>query len=400
METRNAKTLVEGMSLDNIVNAKAVDVMKAYLDGNEYAYGVTIMELSTILAHRFINSTLKGWWDGEKHTFKDGTYNQTLWTLKNDITIASRWAILVETLGTLYAVRYDKKGNAKTVCTDSKRAFKIMQELEKIAGCIGNDLTAEAYTVICKYIAEAEEHSPTFLIEPFTVYDKRTMRYSDGSLKPEKLWKTLETNVIREAIKAISRYVNAQRKITESTTLYAQITTTTADGETIERIKKASPLSAYTVTDINGRVSAIVANDESEERLRSIPAKANLNERQRYVFVSRYIKNMTVLQIAESLNFDNNGEQRVKNILTDIHNKIVKANIFTQYTDEDRRVKTTSSAVYCYRAGDAEKTVVYTFESIGRASQVLCIDKGNISKVLNGKRASIGGLVFKRLAEV
>lgn len=408
---------IESVSqIDNILNQTAKEAMQAYLtDGNGDKFGRKLTQLSSIVVHCRLNKLLSS----------DETYRQEFVQFKNDTTQFNKYFQYVDTLETLYETQYTKDGDRITVCTDKKRVAEIYKQIEKLSCLNGSDLVQDCIVKLLDCIRKAEKNgrqlTESTLLEPFEVYDLRSKTYANGDIKPIELWTKHSTNAIKEASATVTRSINASKAIRESTTLYTAIESTVADDdgqtETVTRYKKASALSSYEITDMNGKQFAVVASDTDNKLIESIPEKANLTSREAYILKNHYIPHsyamkdehgktlkdehgktvytfgtLSLQQIADHYNITLTAVEKCdRNLKT----KIIKANIFPQFTEADRKTDREAKAIRCYRADDESKTTVAQFESANKASKILGINKALVIQVANGKRKTANGLVFE-----
>lgn len=389
--TDTATEIEKRSKLDTVVNVharKAIETMLQYgYESNEF--GLEIMQLATILAHSKLKSMMK----------TDQTFRIEFEDFKHDITAEGKFNQYLEQLETLYTLKYKQTGDITVVCNDSKLAGEIMEEIANLAGLTANDLTSVCYVQLLDTIKTAIDSGNSIdtelLLAPYVTYEKRSMTYKDGTLKPEYLWSAYSTNAIKNAGAEVRRYITAERGVREQNRLYYAITSTLADDSESDSEKteyrKASNMTAYEITDMNGKTIAIVSNQSSAELFARIPEIANLTKREAYILRKHYMDNMSLLEIADSLHI---SETAVKTVDRKLKDKIIKAHIFVDYIEDDRKKSPEETPVYCYMADDESKTPVAKFSSIGNASKVMNIDKGLISKVVNGKRKTAKGMVF------
>lgn len=385
---------IEAVSnLDTITNQKANETMQAYLTHGKASdeFGKCLIELASIIAHCKLNQLINN----------DETYRQEFNTFKRDITISNKYFQYLATLETLFETRYNKNGDRVTVCTDKKRATQIFKLIENLSNNIGCDLVGDCYTRILatldRFEKQGETITETTLLDPFEVYDLRSKYYrNSGHAKPQALWTKHATNAIKEASAEVSRSVTAQKNAREQTTLYRQLETTvtdetTGETETITHYKKASLFSAYEIADINGKQLATVSNEADDLFFDSIPEKAHLTTREAYILRYHYSENISLQEIADRLKIT---IEAVEKCDRNLKSKIVKANIFPQYANTERKTAQTAKIIVCYRADDETKTIIASFDSVGSASKATGIDKSLIAKVARGHRKTASNLVF------
>ena len=164
--------------------------------------------------------------------------------------------------------------------------------------------------------------------------------------------------------------------------------------ETITQYKQASILSVSPACDINGKIITETANETTEHLIENVLEKANFTRNESYIFKWYFVGNKTQEQIIEKLNV---SERYFKQTVAKIRSKcavVLCEN--TKYTIQDaKRTNNEKQKIVCYLANNESEQEIATFESIGKASEFLNIDKSNISKVLKGKLKQTNGYIFK-----
>lgn len=382
----------------NALNIQAVKTMQAYAQHGRKSnmFGLELMRLATIAAHCRLNTLIRQ---------KDNTAD--FFQYKNDITRNSKFNTMAEMLNNCYIGGYDNKGNYSLVCVDAVQAQAINSKLEELTNSIGADLTSVATLELLEILDRAEKHGENiksdFLFNVYQRYDTRSTTYSDGSLKPKELWKSTETNAIRDINRKISAEINAQRAIREQTALYTatEQKAYNANTETMENIytyNKAPIFSAMEITDINGKVTTTTAsNADSEKLLHDIPKKCGFTLAEINIYKYRYLDGMTIAQTAHKLKISVDAVAKHDRKIKD---KIVKAEIFPQFKGVERNKKVYTAQKVAVKEYSTDKQtlennpVIAVFPSLGKASKALNIDKGLISHVISGKREHANNLYF------
>ncbi len=411
---RTQEQIAKATATDNIINQKAREVMQAYLTNgaNSNEYGKKIIELSNIICHCRLNKLLAN----------DTTFRNEFNLFKNDITISSKYFQMLEVLESLYVMKYNNNGDLETICTDKQREKEIYKQIANLTGLNGCDLVSVCYVSLLDIIDKANKENTlneNTLLDTFVVYNLTSKTYRNGTIKPKELWTQKTTNGIREASKQVSRAITSDRAVREQTTLYNAIVSTYAnengEQETFTRYRKAPLLSAYEITDINGKQTAIVTNEQRQMDFESIPQRANLTARESYILKWVYEGS------SEQQTHENENGEKVKTLFIGcktleqiadewkvttqcveithqrLLNKLIKSGIFsniplapiTRKASEERAVK-------CYRLNEnGEKEYISTFASLHIASEVLNIGRADIRRTIKGERKTAKGLIFE-----
>jgi len=408
-------------NVDNNINQTAKEVMQAYLQHGAQSddFGKALIKLASIITHCKLNKLLES----------DETYREQFTEFKRDIVQYNKYFQCLDTLETLYKTQYTKDGDIITVCTDKAREKDIYKQIEKLSFWNGADLIQEAVLKLLQCLDNAKKRNVTItentLLEPFEVYDLKSKTYRNGDIKPQTLWTKHNTNAIKEASATVTRSINANKAIRESTTLYTALETnfTNENGEkeTITKYKRASTLSAFEITDINGKQVTTVANDTDNALFESIPQRANLTAREAYILKEHYqphyyarkdehgktmkdehgktVYSFGTLSLQQIADHHNITLEAVKKCDRNLKRKIIEARIFPQFTEADKKTAHKPRAVRCYEAKDESRKTIASFDSVGSASKVLNVDASNIVKVLKGKLKTTSGLVFEYITE-
>ena len=378
--------------LDNIVNAKAIETMQTLKQyGKESRQFTNVaQQLCTIL----VQSKLKRLYNNER------TSNEQQRRLKAEISAymdrngnGNKIQIALEELESLYITRYNKEGKKETICTNKQLAQSIEKkivELSSIGNNGGHDLVQDAFVKLWHYISKEDTNTipDNYLLQPFEQVILHSKVYKNGDIKDPSLWQYTTTNIIKEITKEISRKIESERSVKETEFAYEEITTE-LDGESIRQYHKTMPIYCDVVTDFNGKVTTITNNKTTEEFFESIPEKCNLSKMETVVLKEHYINGKSFIEIAD--------RYKVKTSTIENHNarlktKIVNSGIFAKYGLTEK-ANNEQKATTIYMFTDKGEYIT-EFESIGKASEILLIDKGNISKVLNGKRKTANGYIF------
>ena len=411
---KTTEQITTATATDSIINQKAVECMTEYIKNGEHSneYGKKIIELSTIICHCRLNKLMQS----------DETFRPEFVTLKNDITISSKYFQMLEVLESLYITRYNSNGDLETICTDKAREKEIYKQIANLTGLDGSDLVSVCNIALLNIVNKAKENKTickTTLLDTFLVYNLTSKTYRNGTVKPKELWTQKATNGIREASAQVTRAITANRAIKEQTALYTAIETTytneNGEQETATRYRKAPLLSAYEITDINGKQTAIVSNEQRKIDFETIPQRANLTARESYILkwvyegFSEYqttenengekVKTLfvgckTLEQIADEWKIEKSTIYTMHRRMLD---KLIKSGIFADIPLEPiKNEQSTEKAVKCYRMTEnGEKQYITTYPSIKTASEKLKICRADIRRTIKGERKTAKGLVFE-----
>lgn len=389
---------------ENIVNQKAIElsqVLRTTKDKDNAQVTHILYTIASILSHSKLN----------KLNAKETTYNATNVELKNDIAKAidrngngTKYETTLEQLNKLYVVKYNKDGERIIECTDKRQAQEIEKRLVTLANNDGMDIIQGAILKLWHYISVAiekygiENIPDTILLDTFKTAIPHSKVYRNGEQKPVELWQYRTTNAIKETSIEISRSIEKLRSVKDTEKAYIPIETLieneNGEQETITQYKQASILSVVPTCDINGKIITETANETTEHLIENVLEKANFTRNESYIFKWYFVGNKTQEQIIEKLNV---SERYFKQTVAKIRSKcavVLCEN--TKYTIQDaKRTNNEKQKIVCYLANNESEQEIATFESIGKASEFLNIDKSNISKVLKGKLKQTNGYIFK-----
>lgn len=191
------------------------------------------------------------------------------------------------------ALEYNQDGELQTVIKDKH----LNETFEKLcAETFSGDGLDLVNTAVIAIMTETEKHtdlSTDFMEVPYTVRRlKRKVYIHDvNSLGG---YETTETTSIQEIYKAIRRQIEQSRSMQVANHKYTYIADTLTDTESdteteiYRRLPKYSGL-AYEQTDINGKVTAITADNETTETTDKIISMLTLSKQQ-----------ATILQLRQS----------------------------------------------------------------------------------------------------
>lgn len=377
---------------ENIINVKAIETMTALKEHGKESRVFT--DISQQLCCILVQTKLKRLYNNEN------TSNETQRRIKASISAymdtnghGNRIQTALDELNKLYVVRYNKDGEKETICTDKKQAQAIEKkivEYTSIGNDKGHDLIYTAYLKLWDYIAQTDidKVSNDYLLQPFEIVIPKSKVYRNGNPKEQTLWQYTTTNIIKEILKEISRQIESERAIQETAIPYEEITTE-LDGESIRQYHRTKAIYCDTVTDFNGKITAITNNQTTEQFFESIPQQCNLSKMETIVLKLHYLDNMSFTEIADKYKVTlRHIEQTNERLL----NKIITSGIFakhglTEKADNVQKAKT----IYMFTT---KGEYITAFESIGQANKTLHISKGCISENLKGKRKTAGGYVF------
>lgn len=381
-------------NIEKIINAKAVEVIQTLRQYGKNSKQFT--DVSQQLCSIMVHSKLKSLYHN------DETSNEQLRKVKVQVTaymgtdgMGTRTEKAIEELNGLYTYTYNKNGDRVMKCTDTKRAQKISSDIANISS-IGNngahDIIQDTYIKLWSYLQVARplELEDTYLLKPFEIVITSSKTYrTSGNVKPVGLWHKTATNIINELFKEIERHIESNKAVRNNFVPYTDVVTE-LDGESIRHYRKVDPLYCDEITDFNGKVTAVTFNQNTEEVFRSVSETCGLTTMESKILKYHFYKGMS---IEETADFFGITQRTVERRITSIKDKIVASGMFAKYGLIEKADKTQKAkAIYMFSI-DGE--YIAEFESIGTASKILRIDKGNISKVLNGKRQQTNGYIFK-----
>ena len=384
---------------DNFINAKAIETIQALKQHGHNSKEFT--SKSQNLCKILVLSKLKRLYNNEK------TSNEMHRIVRNQVAQymdenGTRIETYLQQLEKLYYTTYNTQGDKIIKCKDKTQAQEIEKQITKIAS-IGNDnghdLLTDAYLKLWEYIYNEmstkalDEIADNLLLIPFEIVIPRTQVYNNGHIKPSELWQYQTTNIIKEVSKEIGRKLENEKQRHDTTKAYDEIETE-IDGQAIRQYHRTKARFCDEITDINGKITAIVNNEQVQELFNDLPTKCNLSKMEYIVYKLHYIDGLSFDEIADkyqvSINTIKNKDQRLKN-------KIAKSGIFASFgLNEQANNEQQATTIFMYLATDngQKGDFVTSFSSLGQASKILNIDKSNISKVLKGKIKQTKGYIF------
>lgn len=401
-EKRIAKTREQieqqASNKDNFINAKAIETIQALKQNGHNSK--EFVSKSQNLCKILVCSKLKRLYNDPKRSneMHRQVKNQVSQYMDDDGTRIEKY---IEQLNDLYIITYNANGDRLVKCLDTKLAQDIEKAIVRVSA-IGNDdghdLCGDAYLKLWYYIEQAitsefDTITDDYLLQPFEIVKPETQVYNNGHIKPRDLWQYRTTNVVKEVSKEVERILDNESKRVDNTKAYDEIETE-IDGQAIRKYHRTKAKYCQEITDINGKITAIVNNEENEKLFEDLPTKCNFAKMEKIIYNKYFIEDYTLTEIADIYEIN---ETTVKKHIERIKSKVIKSGIFetvglTKQTNNGQQATT----IYMYLATDdgQKGEFVTSFASLGQASQILKIDKSNISKVLKGKIKQIGGYVF------
>lgn len=420
-ESKN-KLLATITNEENIVNKKAVEcitILKTTKDKDNEQFTNCLYQLTSIIIQSKLKNINKD----------DKKYREETTQLKNEIgqlfhhskdennNVPQR-NIYLQQLNNLHVSGYNSNGDRIVICTDKEREKKILKALEELTRLE----TAEELLqdIVCKlwYYIEKELEKVSFdyskletdvlqncLLQEFEIVKLHTTTYKNGHEKPVELWEKTYTNAIKESTKEVSRIVESKKAIKENTVAYEELETTIYNPfeekeQTFTRYRKVSQIAVVDTLDGNGKQFAQTVDVATVGLIEKVLELANFTRNQAYIFKMYFCENWTIDELADKMKVK---RQYIVKELANIKQKAVDTRIFESvgYTEE-KAVDNSKKAqkIACYDVTDEQnKIFVCFFESLGKASKSLLIDKGNISKVLKGQRKQVNGFCFEYVTE-
>lgn len=246
--------------------------------------------------------------------------------------------------------------------------------------------------------------TPCQLVKPCYSYDERTTRHADGSPTASEKWAIYRTSGVRIIGAAVAAEMRRNRAIRADMQAWDAIERTDENGNTYTEYSR--------ITSVIG-ASCAGFDDGIVEKLAAL---CDLTPTEYAVLTMHYcgawydgykdnktgktvgacMRIWTLAEIAENRGLT---EKAVEKASVSLKRKIANSGYFANkihnasYEPENNVKKCRKIGVYM--ANDESKEIFAIFTSIGAAAKILDIDKGGISKVVNGKKASIKGMIFK-----
>lgn len=384
---------------DNFINAKAIQTIQALKQ-----YGKNSKEFTSIsmnLCKILVQSKLKRLYNNQQ------TSNEVHRIVKNNVTMymdddGFKIEKYIEQLNNLYIITINKNGDTVVQCTDKKRAQDIEKAIIKISS-IGNDhghdLPFDAYLKLWEYIENATSHnnieniSDTLLLNPFEIVIEGSQIYKNGHIKPQTLWQYRTTNIIKEVSRYIGQKIDNEKQYNTNEKVYDE-TESDIENQAMKQYYRTKSKYCDEITNINGKITGIVNNKEVQEKFESLPEKCNFSKMEKIVYFNYYIDDLSVDEISDIYKI---AIRTVESYILRVKNKVAKSGIFTDFGLTERVKKgQNATVIYMFLATEKGEKGEYitSFESLGKASTTLKIDKGNISKVLKGERKTVNGYKF------
>jgi len=304
---------------------------------------------------------------------------------------------LIKRIEQQYETKYNKEGEKITVCKDLDIVKGCYDELTNLAKYEkGFDLLHET---ICKtlYLIDIElqkinynynELDINILLQPYQQVILHSTTYKNtNEQKPKEFWKYKTTNHLKEISLFISQYITNQKAVRTNEKSYHSLECE-LNGISYEKYVASDKIAVD-----DGEIQT--TNITIQEQIKSIIQKANFTKNQAYIFKWYMCNGKTKEQITHTLKIsDSYFDQTVAKI----REKIVDTNIFNGITKEQIQKPNNEQKqkqINCYKVDNGNKEFICCFDSLGLASATLKIDKGNISRVLNGKLQQTKGYIFE-----
>lgn len=234
----------------------------------------------------------------------------TKWVIKDKLTDAGHNPLLVNMLKdifkdekTLDAIAYanefafecafNSNGDYERDIVNSDLANALDDMMTDTLGD-GLDLVNDAVVAILEEMQKQREREPSMFVDFERVYNKRVLnrkvwiKETDGA----QAWKTIETSPIKEVYKHIRRAIESSRAVQcdpKNGYMYLEDLVYDDDAEpttVYRRLPKYADLGG-SVTDFNGKETAMTADNETIERYYSALDALNLTDRQAQILKYR-----------------------------------------------------------------------------------------------------------------
>lgn len=408
---------------ENIVNKKAIEcitILKTTKDKNNEQFTNNLYQLASIIIQSKLKNIQK---DDKKYREETALLKSQIGQLfhhsKDEFNNIPQRNVYLQQLENLFVVGYNKNGERVVTCKNKEEEKKIIQRLEKMTRLeTAEELLQDIVCMLWKYIAETLEKisynydeletdilQDCCLLKEFETVKLHTTTYQNGKVKPVELWETTFTNPIKESTKTVARIIENKKAIKETNIPYQEIETTiynplTEEEETFTKYKKVTSLTVTDTFDYNGKQFAQTVDNETINLIDKILETANFTKNQAYIFRKIFCDGHSVDSLADKMKVRN---CYIEKELAKIKQKAVDTGIFKSvgYTDNapvDNSKK--PQKIACYDVTDEQNRIfICFFESVGKASKILLIDKSNISKVLKGRRKQVNGFYFEYVTE-
>lgn len=390
----------------SIINEKAIEmieILKQTKDKNNKQFTDILYLIPTVLLHSKINRLQDLAYSDTNRELK-----QAISKIMNDNGNGTKHEQYMKALNDLYVTRYNENGEQVTICKDKEQAQQIEKLIVNLVNNDGLNIIHFAVLKLWHYIEKAisekgiENIETDILLKPFELPILHSMTYINGHKKDCSLWQYQTTNAIKETSKEISRQITKLKSIKDTNKCYIS-TETLVELENGEQVisshyRQANDISIQATENINGQIVTETANEQTEKTIQNLLEIMNLTTRQAYIFKHCLLNNyngngMTTQECANRLKISvENVEMQIQRI----RKKVIETSILNTKNIQTISNGNKKKGIVCYMLDESgiEKEIS-TFESIGSASNILNIDKGNISKVLNGERKTVNGYTFK-----
>lgn len=380
--------LSEQANNDNIVNTLAHDLTKLYQEGqsNKEQFTNKLYTLAKILCHAKLNrlNSSENTWT----SYTEELANMLCRTMFTDIDgetvyISEKYNVLEEELNNLYFVTYDCNGEEVIKCKDKEHAKDIQKAMSDMSQSLisldnANELLQEAVAELWQYLTE---HNDLFVLSQRLV--NRSVYYRNGHTKPEYMHEYSLVNGVKKASLAISAKIEREKAITEKEGVFSCIEHK-AHGTIVRQYVRQKGICAYDVE------CSEIASDMLE--------KLKFSKARCAIFKAIFLEENTVAEYAKKRNV---SVAYVERELKAIRETIAKSGYFKELKlAKDMSIEKgqrKDNGVYSekrVKVSDKNGYTLYTFESVGACAKALNIDKGAISKCINGKRKSANGYII------
>ena len=312
--------------------------------------------------------------------------------MRVDVAKHSRIDAAMDVLNDNITIEYDKNGDYTSKTIDGETDKAIIKFLHQCDGD-GVDLIGDAWIAILEESNKEDYFSSGWMTRPYKTRKLKYKVYTKSGNKTAE-WQTEETTHIQQIFKAIRRSIEAQRAIKSASEKYIYLDRIETDAETETEVKVYDRYNALDIGSETCDCAAVYTADaETVYSIDNAIGKMNLTKRQAEV-LALALKGKGDTEIADLLHVK---KQTIRDIKNAIATKAIAAGIAAADLAMAKSAAAKDAAVIGMYAADNPDVLITKFDSIGKASKITGIDKGNISRVLNGKKQTAGGYIFKRI---
>ena len=291
-------------------------------------------------------------------------------------------------LSALYSLEISEDGEYISKCKDKGNANDIVKDMQSVVdfGQKGFDLVGDTRLFLLEKVKAFEGKKRVKNTALIDIYkkpiDSKNYYKKSGEAKPKELWQFDYTNAVKEASIFVGDIIRSNCHIADTTTAW-----NIHEIDYGEYKYKAYMKADNIEIDDDGK-----ANEEVRVRIQEVESliTGKINKTQRIVFIEGIKKGKSNSQISDEFDI-------AIRTIEDAKKSLLKVIIDTGFLQEKTGLKPIENKakpevkIYAYKLSNGME---YEFKSLGEASRVLMVDKGNISRVLKGERDNTKGYVF------